>query len=207
MGSVDDRPETETETERGAAHLVDDRDDARRASVERKARWAYERARLRSAALGVLPLIALVGVAVWFARRPLSSLGFGAIAVVAGLVMLFYGRDPQRAVLPGVAAGSIPLILATCANRLHCCGPEGCGMWCVPACAAGGVVAGLVIARIGVVKRAGPFFWVSASGLALLTGAMGCSCVGYSGVVGLGLGFSFGVVPGVLRRAYLAFAR
>lgn len=180
---------------------------ALRRTVERRARWAYERARLRDAALGILPLVALVVVAACFARRPMSSLGFGATAIGAALWMLWYGRDPQRAALPGIAAGTIPLLFAICANRMHCCGPEGCGMWCVPACSAGGVIAGLVIARVGVVKRAGPAFWLSASGIALLTGAMGCSCVGFSGVVGLGMGFGLGVVPGVARRAYVALFR
>jgi hypothetical protein len=31
---------------------------------------------------------------------------------------------------------------------------------------------------------------------------MGCACVGYAGVVGLGVGFAAGIVPGLLRRAF-----
>jgi hypothetical protein len=49
-------------------------------------------------------------------------------------------------------------------------------------------------------RRAGPGFWLSASSLALLTGAMGCTCVGYSGVAGLALGFAVGSAPGFFRR-------
>jgi hypothetical protein len=73
---------------------------------------------------------------------------------------------------------------------------------CVPACSAGGVIAGLAVASVGNRRRAGAVFWLSASSLALLTGAMGCACVGYAGVVGLGVGFAAGVVPGLLRRAF-----
>jgi hypothetical protein len=64
------------------------------------------------------------------------------------------------------------------------------------------VVAGLAVASVGNQRNAGPWFWVSASSLALLTGAMGCACIGYSGVIGLGLGFGAGMVPGLLRRAF-----
>jgi len=75
-------------------------------------------------------------------------------------------------------------------------------MTCVPVCSVGGLVAGLAVASIGNQRRAGVVFWLSASTLALLTGAMGCACVGYSGVAGLAVGFAAGVVPGLLRRAF-----
>jgi hypothetical protein len=116
--------------------------------------------------------------------------------------MLWYGRDPQRAVLPGIAAGPVPLVLALCANNMHSCGLEGCASLCVPACALGGVVAGSAVASVGNQRRAGIWFWLSASALALLTGAMGCACIGYSGVIGLGIGFAAGVVPGLLRKTF-----
>ena len=116
--------------------------------------------------------------------------------------MLWYGRDPQKAVLPGIAAGLVPLVFALCANHMHACGADGCSSLCVPACALGGVVAGLAVASVGNQRNTGPWFWVSASSLALLTGAMGCACIGYSGVIGLGLGFGAGMVPGLLRRAF-----
>lgn len=115
--------------------------------------------------------------------------------------MLWYGRDPQKAVLPGIAAGLVPLALALCANHMHACSAEGCSSLCVPACALGGFVAGLAVASVGNRRRVGIWFWLSASSLALLTGAMGCACIGYSGVVGLSIGFGVGVVPGLLRKA------
>ena len=116
--------------------------------------------------------------------------------------MLWYGRDPQRAVLPGIAAGLVPLVLALCANNMHSCGPEVCASMCVPACTLGGVVAGLAVASVGNQRRAGVRFWLSASALALLTGSMGCACIGFAGVMGLGIGFAAGVVPGLLRRTF-----
>ncbi len=170
--------------------------------VQRRLRWAYELGRLRRAFLGVLPAAVVVAVAAYFAHRPLSTLGFGLATLTAGVAMLWYGRDPQKAVLPGIAAGLVPLVFALCANQIHACGPDGCGSLCVPACTLGGVVAGLAVAGVGNQRKAGPWFWISASSLALLTGAMGCMCVGYSGIVGLGIGLGAGVVPGLLRRAF-----
>lgn len=168
--------------------------------LQKRARLAYEFARLRRAALGMVPVIVIAALATCFSHRPMSAIVFGTFAVTAGLLMLWFGREPQKAVLPGIAAGVVPLVFALCANYVHSCGMHGCSTWCVPACAFGGVVAGLAVAWMGNQRHAGPLFWVSASGLALLIGAMGCSCVGYSGVVGLGLGFVAGTVPGLLRR-------
>jgi hypothetical protein len=172
------------------------------AHLQQRARWAYELGRLRRALLGVAPVLVIVAVAALVAHRPTSTLWFGLATVSVGAAMLWYGRDPQKAVLPGIAAGLVPLVLALCTNDLNACGADGCRSLCLPACTLGGVVAGLAVASVGNQRRAGLWFWLSASSLALLTGAMGCACIGYSGVIGLGLGFGAGVVPGLLRRAF-----
>lgn len=169
--------------------------------LQRRARWAYEVGRLRLALLGISPLVVVVAIAACLAHRPMSTFWFGLAALLVGAAMLWYGREPQKAVFPAVVAGLVPLMLALCASHLHTCGPDGCTSWCVPACALGGVVAGLAVATVGNQRGAGLFFWLSGSGLAMLTGAMGCSCLGYSGVAGLGLGLASGLVPGLLRRA------
>lgn len=172
------------------------------AAVQRRARFAYEVARARRALVGLAPMVVVVAIAAFVTSRPASTLGLGAATIVSGALMLWYGRAPQKAVLPGLAAGLVPLVLALCANQVHACGSGSCSTLCVPACTLGGVVAGLAVATVGNRRRAGAWFWLPASGLALLTGAMGCSCVGYSGVVGLGIGFMAGVGPGLLRRAF-----
>jgi hypothetical protein len=170
------------------------------AALERRARRGYEVGRVRQALLGVLPLLFIVPVAACMTHRPAATvvLGMGAFALSA--IMLWYGRDPQKAVLPGVAAGLVPLTMALCANQMHYCGPDGCTSLCIPACTVGGVLAGLVVAWAGRKRRAGPWYWLSAASLALLTGAMGCSCIGYGGIVGLAAGFAAGLVPILLSR-------
>lgn len=170
--------------------------------IQRQARIVYELGRLRLAIIGILPAILIVAIATSITHRPVSALWLGVATVAIGVTMLWYGREPQRAVLPGIAAGLIPLVLALCANHIHACGLNGCLTLCVPACTTGGVIAGIIVASIGRQKRAGPIFWVSASGLTLLTGAIGCACIGYSGVVGLAVGFGVGIAPGALRKVF-----
>lgn len=169
-------------------------------AVRRQVRRAYELGRARRALIGSLPILLVVAAAVCFTHRLDSTLAFGIAAALLGVTALWFGRNPQRAVLPGVAIGLVPLILALCANHWHHCGPDGCSTWCVPACGSGGLIAGIAIAKLGAHKPVG--YWLSASSLALLTGAMGCACVGYSGVLGLGLGFGGGTLLVLLRRLW-----
>ena len=176
-------------------------DSAELARVRERARRAYEWGRLRRAALGVAPVIPLVAVAAYLSARPGTAWSFGLSAFALGTALLWVGREPQRAVLPGLVAGAVPLVLSLCANRVHLCGPDGCSTLCMPACIAGGVAAGAGIALFGLRRRAGWTWWAAASTLTLLMGAMGCSCVGYSGVFGLFGGFAAGVLPLLLKRA------
>ena len=71
-------------------------------------------------------------------------------------------------------------------------------MFCVPACLAGGVLAGVVVGSIGVRTKRGWGFWLAASGVSLLTGAMGCACVGVPGLVGLVMGYTVMTVPALV---------
>ncbi len=169
--------------------------------VERRARARYEWARAWTATLGFAPVLIIVASAAILGRHSYATLALGVGMFVAGAVMLWYGREPKRAVLPGVLAGLIPLALVLCANHLHGCTGDDCMMVCMPACVAGGVVAGFVVAAVAARRRASIAFWVSASGLTLLTGAMGCACIGYAGVLGLAAGYLVGVIPGLIRRA------
>ncbi len=169
--------------------------------LERRVRRKYEWGRVRRAIVGFAPVIVVVVAAALLGNRPASTLMIGTAMFVSGAVLLWYGRDLRRAVLPGVVAGMVPLTLAICANHFgHVCSGESCMMLCVPACTLGGLVAGLAVAAVGHRGRHGPVFWAAASGLALLTGAMGCACVGYSGVAGLTIGLGAGLVPALVQR-------
>jgi hypothetical protein len=169
--------------------------------LERRARRKYEWARARRAAFGFAPSLVLVALAAVMNKHPMSAVTFGAAMFAVGTMLLWYGRDLRRAVLPGLAMGILPLALALCANHMgHACMGDRCMMLCVPACALGGLGAGVGVSLIGLRwKHAWPF-WVGATTLTLLTGAMGCSCVGYGGVAGLAVGYGVGLLSGLVRR-------
>ncbi len=169
--------------------------------LERRARRKYERARAVRAALGFAPSLLVVVVAALANKHPLSAIAFGGAMFLVGTGLLWYGRDVRRAVLPGLAMGLFPLALALCANHLgHACMGDRCMTLCVPACALGGLGAGVGISVWGLRWKQGWPFWVGATALTLLTGAMGCSCVGYGGVAGLAVGYAVGLFGGLPRR-------
>jgi hypothetical protein len=169
--------------------------------LERRARRKYEWARARRALLGFAPSLLVVALAALANKNPASALLFGAALFVVGAGLLWYGRDVRRAVLPGLAMGLVPLVFALCANHFgHACVGGQCMALCVPACTLGGLGAGIGISLIGLRWKQGPTFWVGATVITLLTGAMGCSCVGYGGLAGLGLGFGLGLVPVLVRK-------
>jgi hypothetical protein len=166
-----------------------------------RVRRRYEIQRIGFAILGVIPIGIAVAVACWQSHRMSTSAMFGAAAIVSGAIMLWIGRDAQRAVLPALMAGAIPLTLALWANQSHGCCTNGgtcmAGMssMCLPACSAGGLAAGLVMAFVGHRWNVGRQFWMSSTAVTMLVGAMGCACVGYTGVVGLAVGYGIGMLP------------
>ena len=158
--------------------------------LERRFRHVYERARLRRALVGFLPIVVLVLASIVFGGRPEAAIVLGPLLFGGGVLALWYGREPGRGVLPGALAGGVALVLVLCANQMgHFCTGERCLSWCLPACITGGLLAGGVVSLIGVRQRRGAGYWASASGITLLTGALGCSCVGFSGMIGLAVGF------------------
>ncbi len=173
--------------------------------IETRVRRAYEMSRVRRAAVAFAPVALLVGAAAIIGQRVGYTLAFGSALFMLGVGLLWYGRSVKRAVLPGLAAGLVPLAFGLCAKHIsHACIGDGCMALCVPACFAGGLIAGMVIVWV-TLRRAGKVgFWVAASGIGLLTGAMGCACAGVLGLTGLLVGFAVSAVPGmvaaVLRR-------
>jgi hypothetical protein len=176
--------------------------------TEHRARLSYEMSRLRRAILGFAPMLSLVVIAVLLGNRMGPTLAFGAALFAFGVVLLWYGHDVKRAVLPGIAAGTVPLLFALCARHVgHACMGDACMSLCVPACAAGGLIAGAIVAATGIRGRRGVGFWLAASGITLFTGAMGCVCTGVSGVVGLAAGYVVSSAPGLISAAVRSRAR
>ena len=109
--------------------------------IERRARRSYELARLWRAVAGFSPILLVVAAAALLANRPSATLAFGLSTFGVGAALLWYGRDLRRAVLPGVVAGLVPLILVLCARHVeHMCMGDACMTLCLPVCAIGGVL-------------------------------------------------------------------
>ena len=168
--------------------------------LERRARTRFELVRAGRSLLGFAPALLLMLAAAAMGRRPSSAFFFGSLLFFSGAFLLWRGQTMHRAVLPGLLAGIIPLTFALVANQGHACAGGHCSTWCLPACITGGVVAGLAVSWFATKRGLDWRFWAGASAVSLLTGAMGCACIGYSGVIGLGAGYAAGALPWAVRR-------
>ncbi len=168
---------------------------------EHKVRSAYELGRVRLAVWHSLPVLALSAL-VWTTSPRVPML----FAVAAALLLLnglssWRGLDFAIGARAGLAAGAIPLSVSLAARYLgHLCTPAGCLSWCVPACAAGGAIAAIVVA-LGAKKAKAPFaYWAAASVVTTLTGSLACGCVGMYGIAALAVAFTVSSLP----ASYLA---
>lgn len=180
-------------------------DSASLDQVRRRARAAYEWSRLRRALVGFAPALVLAAMVALLGGKPFDSAPFGIGLFVAGVIALWYGREPKRAVLPGIAAGLIPVVLTLGTMHIgYMCFGDRCTPACMAACVCGGVGAGFAVGLVGARGGRRWPFWIAASTVAMLTGAMGCTCLGYAGLAGLAAGYGAGIFPvlalSVVRR-------
>jgi hypothetical protein len=138
--------------------------------------------------VGIFCLLALVGLG--FSAQ-FDSIAFAVVGALGALLSGWVGGSTARVAVPALLAGSIPLACGLGAASLgHVCIGSSCASLCVPACVTGGGVAGILVGRL-LARTATPIATkLSASLLTCSLGALGCCCVGYAGVVGMGLGFS-----------------
>jgi hypothetical protein len=166
------------------------------------AKGAYERSRslfaLRVAApVALLPMVSfLLGTS----ARSASLLGAGLVVSIA--LVMWRGGPFAWGGFNGLKAGAIPLVLAHAAKLVgHVCTPAGCTTLCVPACATGGIAAGLLIewfARQGPSPNVTRVLGVT---VAVFTGGLGCACVGSSGLLAMVVGLGASLVGGRLVPA------
>lgn len=171
---------------------------------KRKARRVYELSRLRHA-LGLSIPVLLVGAMVAALVHEVSlPLILGLLLYLASVTLLWWGGSPGRSVLPGVVYGLLPLTGSVIAKlHHHVCMGFDCYSTCMLYCLSGGVVAGLLVARLALRSQTPVAVFLSAAATALLTGAIGGSCVGVHGVVGMAFGIGLGAIP----LAWRALAR
>jgi hypothetical protein len=167
-----------------------------------RARRAYERGRAIRATSLAAPLAALSVLGLCLGASAATAITVGAALLATTWIFTWRGRALGRSVLPGVFAGLVPLALAAGARSYgHMCAGGQCISLCIPACTCGGLIAGLLIARLGRRSESPVRFFVGAGSLAVMVGALGCSCVGFGGIMGLGFGLVATLVPKTFTSA------
>lgn len=147
-------------------------------------------------------LVLFLVVPVWlFGSVDNKTAAFGLLALLAAFATTFLGREVQRLALPGIIAGSCPLLCGLiAAHSGHVCAGGMCSTLCVPACLLSGGVAGALLGRLWArLASSLPVVGVSAL-LCWSVGALGCACAGHGGVTALSLGF---VASAALSLAWL----
>ena len=149
---------------------------------------AFRRGRLRLATVDAAASLLLLVPALLWADGSLRTLILGVIVLSSVALFSYRGGPAGKSALSAVMLGSLPIVLALSSLSLHqACSHHGCSSYCVPACALGGVIAGVIAGRVGA-RSPRPFLSiVSLLWLIGLTGSIGCSCVGKSGMLALAL--------------------
>jgi hypothetical protein len=159
------------------------------AAVFAAASAAYERGRAWWATTSVLPLVVVPLGSFAVGHRLFSSAVLGVMLLVIAGALLWVGRELGRGLTVGLKAGIVPLVMSHGANLYgHLCTGDGCTSLCVPACVLGGLVAGVAVALAASRAREPWRVLLSGGGVAIVVGAFGCACVGFTGIIGMMLG-------------------
>jgi hypothetical protein len=178
-------------------------DRADETQLRDRARRAYERGRLRAAVLGAWPVVALASVCLVLGARWWIVLAVASLHAALVVVFLQRGRAAGRAVTTGWLAGSLPLVVSLMGCRVpHACGGGSCVAWCLPGCLAASLVAGVVIVRRALDRRAEARETAFAAAVvAALTGGMGCTMLGLGGAIAILAGLAIVTAPALLITA------
>jgi len=169
-------------------------------SLKQLARRQYEIGRLRSALSWSIPALIVAGVVAAIMQQMSIPLALGLVLYGVSVGLLWWGRAPGRGVLPGLVYGLLPLGGALVARlQGHVCVGAACYGTCMIACFVGGLLAGLLIARVAVRSATPIALFMSAASVAFLTGIIGGACMGVLPVIGMAVALGIGFLPVVLR--------
>jgi hypothetical protein len=166
-------------------------------ALERRARAAYERGRLRHALVGAWPVLALAALALGLGGRAWAVGMVAAMLLVVVVAFLHRGGAAARAVVPGLLGGSPPMLawLLSCRVPHGCAGP-GCTDRCMLVCFTAALLGAAFLARRCQTMADGRREALLAGGaVAALVGGMGCIVLGAVGLSGLALGLLVIAVP------------
>jgi hypothetical protein len=133
--------------------------------------------------------------------RSLAVAVTGALAVVVA-VFTWRGGAPGRAVIPGLAAGVVPLLLPLLVRLGSALTVErgGARSALVVACVLAGIASGSIVAQAASgVPEDKAVFVVAGGAVAALAGTLGCFVVGLGGIAAMIAGLLLLSVPAALR--------
>jgi hypothetical protein len=143
----------------------------------------------------------VVRAAVWA-----TVVGLALFALVT--VLSWRGQSYGRAVMPGLLAGSIPLLLPLALRSTGlCCVGGVCLPLCMIGCTVGGLAAGVSLGlRSAAEKDHGWTFLAAAVAIAALAGMLGCVIVGAAGVAGMATAVLLASLPTAVAARALSRA-
>jgi hypothetical protein len=150
------------------------------------ARHAYEAARWTAAAPLALAALLWATLGLRLSGLNATTLTFAVALPSLAFALQVYGRSWGRGVQPGMLAGLVPFLLPSLVHAQGC-GPGGCGERCLAACLLGGVVSGAWLGLRIQPQRDGVGSLLGAAALATSGGALGCACIGATGVASMAL--------------------
>jgi hypothetical protein len=167
----------------------------------RRARAAYERARLSTALRGIALAAGLAVIAFGLHQMSSASWLAGAALATSLAAVGWRGGVWRRGGLAGVIAGLPPLIAPSLVFALshggHCptCN-EGAALPCLVTCFATGSLVGILVGHHAVGEPSSRRFAIAAIATATFTGLLGCGTTGLGGALGVVIGLVAGGVTG-----------
>jgi hypothetical protein len=152
---------------------------------------AYELGRLRAAARIAVYLVPVALLCVLETREREHCACLGVLLLAGSIWLRWRNRRGMENVTTGLLAGSVPMFASLALGRLFpMCHSAGLLSACTAVLVATGACAGIWIGLRGTRSRAELASVGVATGIALLTGSLGC--------IGLGMSSLFAVAAGVL---------
>jgi hypothetical protein len=167
------------------------------AALAARARRAYERGRLGWALRRATAAMAVAAVALVGCPAPAQPATCAGALGVALAICLWRGGAWARGARLGFLAGLAPCWLPAAVRAAY----ASCDRVCptLPAvCLTAGVVAGLLVAWLGLRVHGDRRFWLAAAATAILAGAVGCLAAGLAGLGGMALGMLAGAAAPAL---------
>ncbi|SRR5712692_4348450 len=169
----------------------------------RRARRAYEWARLEAGAAKAWPALVLTAVSWWLCREPGLSVAIGAALFTLATGLIWYGRVFAQAACAGLKAGILAFAVPVVAFHPNFAGSSLTAMLIINGgCGLGvGALLSIESTRLQIHRNV---FLLFASVVAALSGMLGCVLFGPMGLAGMAAGILLSTAPVAIYRRAMA---